>query len=288
MKSNQRFLLVMAGAVLLLGVLPLLEKQAVQQVSSLFTVTVVINLFTILVLWIPGWRARPATLTYHWRDVVLIGVIASCIVVLLNLKALETTSATHRSVFQAMYPAAAAVFSYWLLRERLLPVTYGIIAVMVVGIIIMSSQGIRLAFATGDLLLFATLPLMGFTDTWVKRSVQSLAPAWVALCRFATGTIALLAAGLVSGNVLHWPEATAWPWLVASGICIGGGILLLYQGIDMRGASLAAALVGMAPVVTLLLEWGLLGESFTVVELLGMVLVIGGGLLLTRPRFQGQ
>lgn len=273
---------------MLLGFLPLLEKQAVIASSSLFSLVIAINLVTIAVLAVPGWRARPDKFSRQWLDVVLIGLIASGLVVLLNIKALETTSATHRSIFQAMYPAATAVFAYKLLRERLPVRTYGIIAAMVLGIVLMSIRGLSLELATGDMLLVVTLPLMGFCDAWVKKSLGGLTPAWVALCRFTVGTVFLVILGMASGIPIGLPERNAWPWILLSGLCIGGGILLLYKGMALRGASLAAAMIGVSPVITLVLEWLLFDVTFTDLELLGMAVVVSGGLLLTRPRFQGQ
>ncbi len=177
--------------------------------------------------------------------------MASGVVVLLNIGALQTTSATHRSVFQTMYPAATAIFSYWLLRERLPDKTYGVIGAMIVGIVIMCSRGISLDFSAGDLMLLVTLPLMGFCDTWVKKSLDDLHPDWVALCRFSLGTGLLVILGLVTGGLTVLPGVSTWPWIGLCGLCIGGGILLLYRGMELRGASLAAAMIGIAPVITL-------------------------------------
>lgn len=283
-KTHRLFLLVMAGAVISLGILPLVEKQAVIRSDSLFALAIALNLVTVAILALPGWRARPDKWNRQWFDVLIIGLIASGIVVILNIQALKTTSATHRGVFQAMYPAATALFSFWLLKERLPRSSYFIIGIMTVGILIMSSRGLTLEIASGDLLLLATLPLMGFCDTWVKKSVQQLNPAWVAFCRFATGTLFLLMVGLATRS-LSLPSGEAWPWILMSGACIGCGILLLYKGIELRGASIAAAMLGISPVITLVLEVRFFDVDFTVVELAGIALVVGGGLLLSRPRF---
>lgn len=220
----------------------------------------------------------------------LIGGLASGIVVLLNLWALQTTTATHRSVFQAMYPAATAIFAFILLRETLPLKAYTLILLMSVGIVIMSVQGMRLEVAFGDLLLMLTLPMMGLCDAWAKRSLAGLQAEWIAFCRFLYGSFALLlilAVGFVVNDTrLSWPTAEAWLWIALSGGSIGLGIILLYRGMALKGASLAAALVGLSPVVTLLLEWLFLQARFTPLELAGMLLVIAGGLLLSHPRMQ--
>lgn len=285
-RENFRFLVVMAGAVVCLGLVPVFEKLAVDSGAGLFTLVVAINVVTVICLAAPAWRQRPQRLTHGWRSLLLIGAIASGVVVLLNLWALETTTASHRSVFQAMYPAATTVFAFWLLGERLPLRGYLVIAAMMAGIIIMSGQGLRLEFVFGDLLLLLTLPMMGLCDAWARRSLTSLSAEWVAFGRFFFGTLTLLALCLISGNQLDWPQQEAWLWILLSGVSIGLGIILLYRGMALKGASIAAGLIGLSPVITLLLEWLFLGGRFTVVELFGMLVVMMGGILLGRRYFQ--
>lgn len=281
-----RFLSVMSVAVLCLGFVPLFEKQAVARGAGLFPLTVTINLVTVAVLAPAAWRQRPARLSDDWRSLLVIGALASGIVVLLNLWALETTSATHRSVFQAMYPAAGVLFALVILGERLPVKGYATIAAMVVGILMLSGQGFRWQFAFGDMLLFATVPMMGFCDAWAKRSLAGLSAEWVALGRFVFGTVLLLVAGTVGQAWQGWPTGNGWWWVLLSGLSIGLGVLMLYRGMALKGAALAAALVSLSPVITAVLEWWWLQKTFSHWELAGMAMVITGGVLLSRPRFQ--
>jgi drug/metabolite transporter (DMT)-like permease len=284
--ENFSFPATMAGAVICLGLVPLLEKLAVNAGSDLFSLVIAINLVTVVCLAGPAWRHRPDPLLLEWRSLLFIGAVASGIVVLLNLWALETTSATHRGVFQAMYPAATALFAFFILGERLPVKGYGVIAFMTIGIIIMSSQGMRWEFVFGDLLLMLTLPLMGICDAWAKRSIGTLSPEWTAFGRFLFGSLTLVALCVLRGTLPGWPAPEAWLWIVLSGFTISFGIILLYRGMELRGASLAAALVGLSPVLTLLLEWLYLDGYFAAVELLGMAMVLVGGYLLSLRDYQ--
>lgn len=287
---NAMFLITMLGAAFCLGLVPLFEKQAVDTGTGLMSLVIAINLITVICLGVPAWKQRPRRLFQDWPSMLLIGALASGIVVLLNLWALETTTATHRSVFQAMYPAATALFAFFLLGEKLPVKAYGLIIFMSVGIIVMSARGMRLELAFGDLLLMLTLPMMGLCDAWAKRSLVGLQAEWIAFSRFAYGSLTLLAilpvAIVLDDATLTWPSLDAWTWILLSGTSIGLGIILLYRGMALKGASLSAALVGLAPVITLVLEWSFLQGRFTPLELAGMVLVISGGLLLSMPRFQ--
>ena len=73
--------------------------------------------------------------------------------------------------------------------------------------------------------------------------------------------------------------------MLLSGLFIGLGILLLYQAIELKSASLASAMICLAPVITLFVEWFALGQSFSPWELLGMSIVISGAVLLTLSDF---
>lgn len=286
MDSNLKFLMAMAVAIVCLGLVPVFEKLAVDSGAGLFNLVIAINVVTVISLSIPAWHKRPPRISREWPSLLLIGAIASGVVVLLNLWALETTSASHRSVFQAMYPAATAIFAWFLLRERLPLRGYVVIVVMTLGIITMSAQGMRWQFVSGDLLLMSTLPMMGLCDCWAKRSLGSLQPEWVAFGRFFFGTLALLLLCLLSGTRLHWPDGQAWMWILLSGLSIGLGIIFLYRGMALRGASLAAALIGLSPIITLSLEWLFLDGRFTLIEVVAMAVVVVGGMLLGRRDFQ--
>lgn len=286
MARESRFVAVTCGAVVALGMMPLFEKLAVESNAGLTGVVLSINLLTVVLLLQSGWQQRPQQITSSWRSLLLVGSLASGLVVFLNLWALETTSATHRSVFQAMYPAMTAVFAFLLLGERLPAAGYLVIGAMSCGVILMSTGGFRWQLVEGDLLLLLTLPLMGLCDAWARSALETLAPQWVALARFSLGSVVLLLCLSPWLGSIHWPQGITWLWVGLSSACIGFGINMLYRAMQLKGAAIAAAMMSLAPVVTLTAEWYWLDAAFQSVELLGMVIVLAGGYLLTRPAFQ--
>ncbi len=286
MQSRSHFLAASLVAIFSLGLTPIFEKLAVETGNGLPGIVLSMNLITVMLLALPGWRHRPSRLASRWTSLLLVGSLASGLVVFLNLWALETTSATHRSVFQAMYPAATAVFAYKLLGERLPGISYVVIATMTAGVILMSIRGFHWQLVKGDILLLLTLPMMGLCDAWAKAALGTLTPQWVALGRFLFGTLVLLLIFLPGVESITWPTGETWLWVFLSAASISLGINMLYLAMQIEGAALAAAMMSLAPVVTLVMEWYWLGMAFRVIELLGMTLVLMGGFLLTRPAFQ--
>ncbi|MEZ5492378.1 MAG: DMT family transporter [Gammaproteobacteria bacterium] len=286
MLKNMRFTAIMLVAIIALGLTPLFEKLAVSGEASLPTVVLTINLLTVALLTIPAWRHRPEQIRASWKSLLLVGGLASGVVVYLNIWALETTTATHRSVFQAMYPAMTAIFAYWLIDERLPLSGYLVIAAMTGGVLLMSAGGIQFQMVEGDGLLLLTLPMMGLCDAWAKKTLGTLSPQWVSFGRFFFGTLVLLPFLLTAEIGLSWPKGLDWLWIGLSAATIGLGINMLYLGMKMKGAALAAAMLSMSPILTLLIEWYWLSAEFHTTELFGIAIVLLGGYLLTRPAFQ--
>lgn len=274
--------LIMTGAVLCLGFMPIFQKQAVDTGSNMFAIALGMNLSTLCVLLVPGWYRRPPRPGESLGLLVLIGVLASGFVVILNIWALQTTTATHRSVFQAMYPAATALCAYWVAGERLPWRAYGVIAFMMAGLLVMAAQGVSLNIMTGDALLFLTLPMIGLSDAWVKRGLVKLTPEWIALGRFFFGTLVLLIAMLAVGDNAYEALLDAWLPVLAAGILIGLGIILLYRGIALKGAALSVSLVSAAPIVTVLTELFWLDRPPTRWDITGLVMVVMGAVLLSQ------
>ncbi|NBB92946.1 MAG: EamA family transporter, partial [Gammaproteobacteria bacterium] len=237
-----------------------------------------------------GWliaRRKGATLRAMNRrqsmSVLLVGALGSGLVPLLGILAMTVTTASNRALFQSAYPAATAVAARLLLGERFRALTYGLIAVVCAGLVLVnleSSSDIRLGWPFW--LLSATLPLIGLSDVIAKRSLEDISPEVVAVGRALGGTLILALA-------LPWflPEllegvVRAWPWLLAAGTCMGVFAVALYQVFDHTEASIAASLIALAPLLTLALEALTLGVELSALQWAGFVLVLAAILALAR------
>lgn len=276
----------LALAVAGLGLAPLAKKTALSAGAAplplALSVTAVAALLGMIYLALRGDRPRAALDGATWRRLALVGAMGSGAVVLLSVLAMTQTTATNRSLFQAMYPVATALCARWLLGEKLSRRAYGIIAVMCVGLFLMNTGDRGLRLGTPFLLLAATLPLIGLADVLAKRSLGATPPRLVASARLLFGALVLLA-------VLPWTDAAAWRslpaqagWVLLAGALMAGGVLFLYRAMDRAKASLVAAFVALAPVLTALAERLLLDARFSAMQLTGLALVCGGAVALAR------
>lgn len=83
---------------------------------------------------------------------------------------------------------------------------------------------------------------------------------------------------LLLGTLLPWQaEGERWGWLILSGIIgFALGDTLLFQAYSWLGPRLAMLLKSLAPVFSALLAWLFLGETLHGLQILGILLTVGG------------
>lgn len=107
------------------------------------------------------------------------------------------------------------------------------------------------------------------------------------------GLAGALAAGFVLAHfgltrplsVLLQPSPTIWGWALAMAIISTVlPIWLAARAVERLGPAKAAALGTVGPVLTIAFGWVILGEPFSIAQLIGMVLVIGGVTWIGRSK----
>ena len=273
----------LAIAVLALGAAPLVKKLALDAGAGPSTValsTAIIAagvVFAWLLLRGQGGELRQLS-RGEWLAILLVGAMGSGLVPLFGILALTETTASNRALFQSAYPVATALAARWLLAERLSLAAYGWIVLVCTGLVLMNvdpgrGNGISL---TGwpFWLLLATLPLIGLSDVIAKRSLKQATPEVVAAGRTLGGLLILLVLlprvlpGLAELSLL------AGLWIVLSGISMGLFAVSLYQVFQRAFAAIAASLIALAPLLTLLAETTFLGLRLEALQWLGFVVVL--------------
>lgn len=271
-----------------LGAAPLAKKMALSAGASIWPVAFTTALVStaVVLAWLisRGQFVSIGRMNGRQRLAVLtVGALGSGLVPLLGIYAMTVTTASNRALFQSAYPAATAVAAGLLLSERLRAVTYGLIVLVCVGLTLVnleSTQGLRLGWPFW--MLFATLPLIGLSDVIAKKSLDDQSPEIVAAGRALGGS-------LILALCLPWflPELAegvrmAWPWMLLAGVCMGVFAVALYKVFDLTAAAIAASLVAMSPLLTLLAEASLLGVSLTLLQGTGFALVLLAVIALAR------
>src|SRR6056297_2848060 len=81
----------------------------------------------------------------------------------------------------------------------------------------------------------------------------------------------------------------AWIWLGLSGLVgLVIGDLLLFEAFVVVGARVSMLIMSLVPIITAFISWLILGESMTVLEIVGMIITITGVCLVILERRDGS
>lgn len=256
------------------------------------------------VLELTTWRMLLAALTlgiwvwlsegYNWQAIrknvrpllmmVLLGVVG------FNLAlygGLEGSSPVNASLLMATTPALTAVMSALLLRERLNVQQWLGAGLAFAGVVTVVSRGswqmlqhLNLSPADG-LIMLAVLGWVsyGVIGRGFVRGMTTLQMTTVTLIAGALGLMGIS----VPAQGLHLPTLPLFAALVVMGV-LGVGLTYVWwnQGIKALGTARATIFINLVPVLTCLMGL-LLGQVVTGAQWLGMLLVISGVLLSSRP-----
>lgn len=197
--------------------------------------------------------------------------------------ALRYASAGLTALLLYLYPAFVTLAAAALGRQRLTLVKAGAVAASLAGIMLTVSDGLAgtptgIAFGAGAALIYTGYILVG---EQVTRRTGAISAA----------TVIMLAAAAVFGGALffqggNWPGSPAG-WGAVAGIAVLATVVPMvgfFAGMQRLGATDAATLSTLEPVVTLLLAALFLGESLGAVELAGASLVLAAVVVLARSR----
>jgi len=195
--------------------------------------------------------------------------------------ALRHASAGLTALLLYLYPAFVTLASAFLGRQRLTLLKAVAVAASLAGIMLTVSDGLAgtpagIAYGAGAALIYTGYILVG---EQVTRRTGAISAA----------TVIMLAAAAIFGAALLF-NGGSWPgsplgWGAVAGIAILATVVPMvgfFAGMQRLGATDAATLSTLEPVVTLLLAALFLGESLGAVELAGASLVLAAVVVLAR------
>jgi drug/metabolite transporter (DMT)-like permease len=195
--------------------------------------------------------------------------------------ALRHATAGLTALLLYLYPSLVALAAAMLGRQRLTWLKGTAIAASLVGVFLTVSDGLEgsgagVVFGIGAAVIYTIYILVG--ERVVART-GSLP---------ATTVIMVSAAAVFGMGVVA--EGPAWPgsqagWLAMAGIALLSTVVAMvgfFAGMQRLGATDAATISTLEPVVTLLLAYGILGETLGMKQSAGALMVICAVLVLAR------
>jgi drug/metabolite transporter (DMT)-like permease len=260
----------------------------------------------------PLWPRSRAEHPIRWGSVVLFSALTGGLYLILYLNGIMRTTAGNTALLLSSMPMWTAVFSFFLLRERLPPVTWLGLALTLAGTLTVTLAGGKVSLAsehfTGNLLM------LGAALTWAVGTVISR-PILLSMTPLQLTFIASLLttplhllwiapqlgqlqfAGWTAGSAL--PTAsdiaagearlTVTPWLMlaivySGALSTGLAYALWNTGVKILGGSHAAVYQNVVTLVAVAGGWLFLREQILAAQVVGGAVIIAGLLLMRRGR----
>ena len=210
----------------------------------------------------------------------------------LFFQGLKTITAAKAALILAVNPVVIALAAALLFREKISARQALGIAASLAGVVVVVADGsplrlLKTGVGPGEAAMFGAMAAWAFYSLLGKRLLAGIAPlaaVWLAN-GFGAAALVLAAFAVETPAVLVQVPAATWAGLLFLGV-VSSGIAntWYYQGIARVGAARAANFINLVPVFAALLGWIFLGETLTLPQLLGGVLVLAGVTLVNRRK----
>jgi len=241
------------------------------------------GLASIAFIWLSVKKKRKLSFKKRYlKNLIIIGFLSSGLTVFLSIQALSFTTATNKGMMQGMYTALTLIFAYFLLHERLPKLFYPTFISMVAGLVMLTSKGLLQLPNKGDWILFSTVPLIGFCNVYARKTMKRLNSLTVSFGRYIFGSLFILLMLFFFGLNEITTIRNGFLWVALSGGLGGLRLMSFYKGIKLEGPTLAATMLTISPVITAISSFLFLGETFNFLQIIGIILVLGGALLITQ------
>lgn len=228
---------------------------------------------------------HPLTARDRW-DLLWLGLVGHFVYQFCFVGGVAATSVSNAALIIGATPAAVAVMSAILGRDRIAPLHWLGAAVSVAGIYVVVGHGATFGGPTsrGDLLVMASVACWAAYSLGAGSLIARHSPLFVTGMTMAIGCVPYVALTLPQFFTLDWGSVNPWTWvaLVLSALlALNVAYLIWYTGVQRIGAARTSMYSNVIPIVAMSVATLWLGEPITRVKLLGVAFVLAG-VLLTR------
>lgn len=195
---------------------------------------------------------------------------------------LQHTSSVNAALIMAFYPAMTAILSALLGGDRIQPRQLLGFVISLTGVVIIVCQGslhnlLTLSFSAGDLLMLLGCFCWALYGVIPKRFISNMPTLLLTTSTIVVGAVMLAVAADVAADDLFVMPSRAVAMTIVAMALFGSVLAYLWwnQGIARIGATRAAIFINLVPVFTSLIGVAL-GQSLSIAQLVGAVLVIAG------------
>jgi len=238
-----------------------------------------------LMVKISGERIDGKTLRKNWKDLVSMTMLRPLFGGLVFAYGLSMTNAIKAVFFTKVEPYFVLGWHWFLLKEKIQKRHLILLAVHVIGAIILSTGG-RLEVGKtqmGDFLIVVAMGLYSLSYIYGNRLARNIGAIKTnALTLGITGLVVLPFALLLSESSV-WTNSTGWTYLILYIVLFNViGLTLWYASLKSVKGWIVAALRSLGPLVGVPLAWFLFGETLTVTQMIGGIIVLITSALIAK------
>jgi len=166
-----------------------------------------------------------------------------------------------------------AILAVGLLREKIRPIHFAVIGLLVIGQFFIFGGLSDFAFGTGEMMMLGATLLWSIEVVIAKKLLGSLSSMTVGVARMAGGVVLLVVWGVVSGGFAAMGQMgiTQVGWVIATGLVLAGYVGTWYAALARAPAiDVTAVLVG-GFIITASLNGLVLGKALPSTAGLGLV-----------------
>lgn len=283
MSANSKGVLLTLGSVVFFALMAVLVK-AVPNVSSyqttFFRFAIGVGIIGILALF------GVVKLTFNNRKGLFYRGFVGGIAVYLFYLAILKLGVGKGSVYIYSYPIFATIFSMIMLKEKVEPIKFLIIAVSFAGLVLLSlggGKGSLLGIGIWELIAIAGSVTTGLAVVFVKKLHDSDNSMAIFFSQCIVGFWLFL---VPSGATQAKGNLTEILLLVLVGVVATIGQLFMTEGYKHVNVATGSMLQSLVPVFNLLSGWLIFKEKFSTIEIIGAFIIVGSCFLLVFVNFR--
>ena len=215
-------------------------------------------------------------------NILVIGLVGTVLAPILYFLGLSQTLAINATLIAHLQPLFVAYFSYIFLKERLHHNDYLAGSLVFLAVIFITGRSFNNLLALqlgtlGDVLVFFAMLCWAIVAIPGKLLTRQMDSILIVFLRFVVASCAFLPT-LILVNQLTFPTILQ----AALGVLVGFGYILYYEGLKRIKTSQLALTELSAPFFAMVLAYYFLGETTSLLQGIGMILLFLGLYLLTR------
>ncbi|MBW5467138.1 EamA family transporter [Brevibacillus formosus] len=256
------------------------------ELRFLLAIVILLPLLAMRGEWKTSWSREEGRVLF-WQSFFGVFLFSICM-----LYGVQSTTATAAGIITSTVPACIALFSFWILKEKLQANSFVAIGLSVggIGFITFTGSGGEQNWVSmlGNLLVFFAVVSEALFTIFAKRLSGKITPFQMTAAINVISFVLFLPFAIWESLRFDWGTVPANVWWLLVYYAFTASVLsffLWYKGVEKVEASKAGLFTGMMPISAALVAVLFLNEAFTWMHGVGMILVLASILIGTQqPR----